>query len=105
MSDQKVQVRTGDRDERGRLLPGHSPMGGRPKGSRQKLADGFFRDFEADWAQHGAAVVAQVRQERPADYLATAARLMPRELTVEMTAQEDALRDLDEPEGEQGQPA
>src|SRR3982751_4014546 len=57
---------------------------GRPKGSRNKLAETFFDDLYADWceADNAKAVLAAARIEKPADYLRIIASLMPKELTI-----------------------
>jgi hypothetical protein len=68
------------RDNHGRFLSGNNGGPGRPAGSKNRLAERFVADLCADWAQHGAAVVAKVRKEHPAVYLRTVASLIPREL-------------------------
>jgi hypothetical protein len=65
--------------------PGQSGNpGGRPKGSRNRLSEDFIRAFAEDFEVHGAAVIEEVRRERPSDYLKIAASLLPKdfELTV-----------------------
>lgn len=56
---------------------------GRPKGSRHKLADDFFRELAKDFAEHGAAAMALMRTNDPAAYARMVASLMPKELTGE----------------------
>jgi len=65
--------------EDGRFRPGNP---GRPIGSKQKLGTQLFDDFCADWAENGAAVIAEVRKNRPTEYLRIAAMLVPKELTI-----------------------
>lgn len=55
-------------------------MGGRPKGSRNKFAEQFFRDFHTDWEKHGIEALAACRKEDPATYCRIAATLIPKEL-------------------------
>jgi len=49
--------------------PGQSGNpGGRPKGSRNRLSEDFIRAFADDFEVYGAAVIEEVRRERPSDY-------------------------------------
>ena len=73
---------------------------GRPPGSRQRLAEALLASIAADFEQHGAQVIATVRERRPADYLRIVASLMPREVTLatDVQSHEEALAELvDEP--------
>ncbi|MBV9842403.1 MAG: hypothetical protein JOY99_12890 [Sphingomonadaceae bacterium] len=65
---------------------------GRPRGARNKLGEAFIADVLADWQQHGPAVIARVRTERPAIYLRVIASILPRELNVR-TNELDELTD------------
>ena len=56
---------------------------GRPKGSRNKLGEDFIRALSEDFAQHGAAVIAAVRETRPHDYLKVVASLVPKQFQVD----------------------
>ena len=86
-----------DRGPRGQFLPGNSiaKLGGRPVSSRQKLAEAFFRDLQAAWEANGPDVLRQVVDKQPGDLMRAVAGLMPKELSVEVTNQEDALKELD----------
>src|SRR5689334_1059095 len=58
------------RDEKtGRFLVGNVPPGGRPKGSRNKLAEAMIDDLYQDWKEHGIQAIRECRERRPADYL------------------------------------
>lgn len=57
--------------------PGHA---GRPKGSRNKLAETFFSALYNDFQQHGEATIERARQEEPVQYLKVIATLMPKEV-------------------------
>jgi hypothetical protein len=73
-----------DRDEAsGRFLPGHK-RGGRPRGARDRHSRNFLTAFADDFEQHGAAVIAKVRDEKPDVYLRIAADLLPREATLDI---------------------
>jgi hypothetical protein len=63
----------------GRFLPGNSGFGGRPKGARNKLTETVVHTLGEDFARHGAAVIEQVRKERPHDYLKVVAAILPRQ--------------------------
>lgn len=56
---------------------------GRPKGSRNKLSEEFIAAMCDDFSQHGVAVIAKVREERPAEYLRVVASLLPKELKID----------------------
>ena len=62
-------------------VPGESgnPRG-RLLGSRNRLSEKFILALHDDFEEHGSAVIAQVRQERPEIYLKVIASLVPREL-------------------------
>ena len=63
---------------RGRpFQPGQSGNpAGRPVGSRNKLCEGFIDALSRDFAQHGAGVIAKVREEHPSAYLRLVASLV-----------------------------
>ena len=56
---------------------------GRPKGTRNKLSENFFKALSEDFEVHGIAVLARVREEKPDIYIQTVAKLMPKEIKVE----------------------
>ena len=66
---------------------------GRPVGSRSKFSEAMVADFLADWHQHGADVLEQVRKKDPATYLRVASVLVPKEMKVEV--KQDAPGNLD----------
>jgi hypothetical protein len=51
---------------------------GRPKGARNRFSEKFIGDFMADWEEHGSAVIAKVRAEKPDVYLRTATAILPK---------------------------
>jgi len=51
---------------------------GRPKGSRHRFSEKFVSDFLADWEQHGAAVIKEVRETKPDVYLRAATAILPK---------------------------
>lgn len=74
-----------------RFLPGNT-MGGRPKGSRNKFAEEFIKDFLADWEVAGASAIQACRLEDPAAYIRVAASLVPKEFNI--TDNESALASI-----------
>lgn len=77
----------------GRFLSGNSG-GGRPKGSRNKIGEDFLKAMAADFEEHGAAVIAKVRETKPEVYLRVVADILPKELTLNR----DPLEDLSDEE-------
>lgn len=76
------------RDEAGRfVVPPVSP--GRPKGARNKLGEAFLADMLADWEEHGPAVIAEVRADKPDQYLKVVASILPKELNVRVNDFDD----------------
>lgn len=67
---------------------------GRPKGSRNKLGEAFLADMLADWLEHGADAIRQMRERRPADYVRVVASILPRELNVKV----DEVADMSDDE-------
>src|SRR5262249_28323611 len=55
---------------------------GRPKGSRNKLAEAFIADVYADWLEHGISTLVRVREKQPAAYLRAVAALLPQHIEV-----------------------
>jgi hypothetical protein len=73
-----------ERDRKGRFLTGVKAGPGRPVGSRNRHTENFLREFADDFEQHGAAVIAQVRNEKPDVYLRIAADLLPRDVNLDI---------------------
>ncbi len=82
MSDEPVI----EKDEKGRFLPGNSGFGGRPKGARNKLGEAFVSALHDDFAEHGVAALAKVREDDPATYMRVIAGLLPKEFKIETTS-------------------
>jgi len=55
---------------------------GRPKGSRNKLAETFLADVYAEWETGGKQAIKKMAKDRPADFCRMVASLMPKELKV-----------------------
>lgn len=80
-----------------------TPGPGRPKGSRNKLGEAFLEALYADFQEHGPAVIARVRNEKPDQYLKVIASILPKDINLnvnpigEMTDDEliERIRKLD----------
>ncbi|CAH2395939.1 hypothetical protein [Mesorhizobium escarrei] len=53
---------------------------GRPKRAKKALADGFLEAIRADFRAHGASVIAEVRTEKPDQYLKIVLSVLPKDL-------------------------
>ena len=67
---------------------------GRPKGSRNKLAETFLADVYAQWETGGKQAIKKMAKDRSADFCRMVASLMPKELKVN----ENPLADLSDSE-------
>lgn len=63
--------------------PGQSgnPLG-RQRGSRNKFADAFLKDFLAAWEIHGATAIEECVKEDPATFLRVAASILPKDINI-----------------------
>ena len=57
-------------------------LGGRPKGSRDRLIKAFIDALAEDFEKHGAAAIEHVAQNQPLDFLKLVASLTPKALDV-----------------------
>jgi hypothetical protein len=80
--------------------PGHNIKGGRPKGSRNKLAQRVFDDIFRHWNEpaggelcKGQAALELLYRERPGEYLRLTASVLPKEFVFE-----NAVTELDDEE-------
>lgn len=87
--EERLQV--GLDPETGRFLPGNtvSRMGGRPKGSRNKLGEEFIADLYEHWQKHGISVLDAAARDKPADYLKVIASILPRDIKVSLETMSD----------------
>ena len=77
------------------FAPGQSGNpAGRPKGSRNRLADAFIADLAAAWEKHGVQALETCASEEPGTFLKVIAGLMPKDvnLNLEISASEFAGR-------------
>jgi hypothetical protein len=61
----------GERNGKGQFQLGHTGMGGRPKGSRDRLGQAFVADLYSKWQEHGTDVLDRVIRDDPAQFLKT----------------------------------
>lgn len=66
---------------------------GRPKGSRNKLGEAFIQAMYEDFTENGEAVIAQVRAEKPDQYLKVVASILPQQLNVTVQPFEEMTDD------------
>ncbi len=57
---------------------------GRPKGARSKLCEDFLRDFHDDWKEHGKEAIAAAREKDPVAYMNIAAKILPKEIELDV---------------------
>lgn len=69
-----------------RFKPGNqaNPTG-RPKGSRNKLADDFIGDLAKVWAESGLEALRSVKDNDPSTFVRVVAGLMPKDVNVKHT--------------------
>lgn len=67
---------------------------GRPVGSRQKLSEDFITALANDFDRNGIATIAVLRVEKPDAYMKLVADLVPKDLNVNMGADEGFLQVL-----------
>jgi hypothetical protein len=65
--------------------PGNPGGPGRPKGSRNKLAESFLDALHADFQTHGVAGIAAAREESPLGYVRMVASLLPQKVELSQT--------------------
>jgi Family of unknown function (DUF5681) len=66
---------------------------GRPRGSRNKLAEDFVAALYDDFRDHGAAAIAACRAEKPDVYVRVIANLLPRDMTIKVQQLDDLTDD------------
>jgi hypothetical protein len=75
------------------LYPNLKPeLGGRKKGSRNRLSEAFLCDILSDWEKHGPKALELLRVKKPYEYVRIVSTLIPKEYKAEVsTSLLDAL--------------
>jgi hypothetical protein len=74
-------MKMAERDpDTGQFLLGHNGLGGRPKGSRNKLGEAFVADLCAEWSNSGADALKRLASEDPASFVRVVASVLPKEI-------------------------
>src|SRR5262245_14851362 len=77
-----------------RFKPGQPKMGGRRKGSRDRISTALLESIAADFEAHGDEAVKIARVERPVEYLRIVASLLPKEFEIT----DNRLKDISDDE-------
>lgn len=77
----------------GRFVPGNNGGSGRPKGSRNKLAERFIDDLYAEWGTHGREAITAMREEKPGDFVKVVAGVIPKEMNLRVGEFDDMSDD------------
>jgi hypothetical protein len=72
------------RNGKGQFKVGHIGLGGRPRGSRDKLGQAFVEELFVKWQKHGADVLDRVIRDDPSQFLKTISHVLPKELSAEI---------------------
>lgn len=83
-------------DENGRFKPGNTigKLGGRPRGSRPKLAEAFWRDLHDVWVDHGLQALHTLIETDPGKFVQIVASQMPKDFLLK-ALNVDELSDAD----------
>lgn len=68
---------------------------GRPKGSRNKFAEEFVKDFLSDWEKHGREAIRKARRTDPVAYLKVAASLLPKDFNLNVSSEAELEKMLE----------
>ncbi|WP_245477529.1 MULTISPECIES: hypothetical protein [unclassified Mesorhizobium] len=71
---------------------------GRPRRAKKTLADGFLEAIRADFRAHGAGVIAEVRTEKPDQYLKIVLSVLPKDLPRDLLVNINSLDALSDDE-------
>jgi hypothetical protein len=83
-----------ERNERGQFLTGHKQVSpGRPKGSRNKVAETFLADLLEVWELHGREALIACAQTDPARFCAITAATLPKDYNVGLDVTLNQARD------------
>ena len=81
----KEEALTGEVIEPKKTFGHHNGGGGRPKGSRNKLARAFITDLQSMWVEEGIPCLRVMVREDPTKFVQVVASLMPKELDINVS--------------------
>src|SRR5262249_20935355 len=61
---------------------GMAKIGGRIKGSRNKISEAFLKDLAAEWEASGPAALKVMAKEEPGNFVKVVAALLPKEFEI-----------------------
>ncbi len=64
----------------GQFLLGHNGLGGRPRGSRNKLGEAFLADYCEEWRRSGPQALKRLAKDDPGSFVRIAAQVLPKEI-------------------------
>lgn len=69
---------------------------GRPKGSRNKLAEDFLKDLRDAWKAHGKRALVETAQQKPEKFVEVVSKVLPKHIEAELNVSklEDLLAGL-----------
>jgi hypothetical protein len=73
---------------------GMAKLGGRLKGSRNKISEAFLKDLAAEWEASGPDALKVMAREEPGNFVKVVAALLPKEFSIE----DNRLADLNDEE-------
>jgi hypothetical protein len=71
------------RNGAGQFVTGHTGIGGRKLGSRNKLAEDLIRDIHTVWVERGIDALRQTAELDPAKFCALAVQVLPKDVKVD----------------------
>ena len=76
------------------FVKGMAKLGGRVKGSRNKISEAFLRDLAAEWEVSGPDALKVMAKEEPGNFVKVVAALLPKEFEIS----DSRLKDMDDDE-------
>jgi hypothetical protein len=76
------------------FVKGMAKLGGRVKGSRNKISEAFLKDLAAEWEASGPAALKVMAHEEPGNFVKVVAALLPKEFEIS----DSRLKDMDDDE-------